>query len=132
MLWNCGHEVNKALTPEYVEQDNPFKWGWLDGQDSSWIGELPAEWNHLVGYDEPRNDAKLIHYTMGIPPYPETAMCEYAEAWTQEHQTMNSAVPWAQLMGQSVHACHLPDGRILPWFHPEVKGQEQEQEKEAV
>ena len=125
MLWHCDHPENAILTPEYVgdEARNPFKFGWLEGGlESPLIGDLPREWNHLVGYDEPRTDAKLVHYTMGIPPYPETAMCEYAEAWVQEHQSMNSAVSWVQLMGQSVHAAHLPDGRVLPWFHPDVRG----------
>lgn len=133
ILWNCGHEANKELTPDYVadETKNPFKWGWLGGGDSSLIGEFPGEWNHLVGYDEPRSDAKLVHYTMGIPGYEETQMSEYADAWRMEHQAMNSAAPWSQLMGQSVHACHLPDGRVLPWLHPDVQNwQENEAGKE--
>lgn len=122
MLWNCSHEKNKALTPEHVgdKGSNPFKFSWLGGPESELIGDLPREWNHLVGYDEPRDDAKLVHYTMGIPPYEETNMCEYAEAWLEEHQGMNAAVPWVQLMGNSVHATHLPDGRVLPHFHPDV------------
>ena len=124
MLFNCGHPENKKLTPEWVadKNSNPFKFGWLgNGLESDLVGDLPREWNHLVGYDEPRNDAKLVHYTMGIPPFPETEMCEYAQAWKEEHQTMNAAVPWVQLMGNSVHATHLPDGRALPHFHPDVK-----------
>lgn len=123
MLWNCGHPENKALTPEYVgdKGSNPFKFSWLGGSESELIGDLPREWNHLVGYDEPRDDAKLVHYTMGIPPFEETRMCEYADAWLEEHQSMNGSVPWVQLMGNSVHATHLPDGRVLPHFHPDVK-----------
>lgn len=124
ILWNCGHPANAAVTPEWIDDpaNNPFRYPWLEGGgDSPEIGDLPTEWNHLVGYDKPRSDAKLVHYTMGVPAFDECRMCEYAEAWLQEHQVMNGAVPWPHLMGQSVHACHLADGRVLPWFHPEVK-----------
>lgn len=121
ILWNCGHPANQALTPEEIENsaNNPFKFGWLGNDDL--IGEFPGEWNHLVGYDAPRENAKLVHFTMGIPVYEETEMSEYADEWKAEHKAANSALPWAQLMGPSVHACHLPDGRALPWFHPDVK-----------
>jgi len=120
ILFNCGHPANRSLTPEYVEDPkNPlFKFEWL-GEDL--VGALPSEWNHLVGYDAPRKDAKLIHYTMGIPAFKETQSSEYAGEWHQIQQAANSTISWKALMGQSVHAAHLPDGRVLPLFHPDVK-----------
>lgn len=120
ILFNCEHSANKALTPEYVDdpKTNPFKFPWLA---ENLIGDLPREWNHLVGYDEPRGDAKIVHYTMGIPPFEETKMCEYSEHWHRAHKLTNSTAPWVHLMGNSVHAAHLPDGRVLPLFHPDVK-----------
>ena len=124
------------MTPEYIADEtiNPFKWPWLQGlatDQGGLIGALPSEWNHLVGYDELRNDAKLVHYTMGIPMYPETEASEYKQAYVKEHQQMNSAAPWVQLMGQSVHACQLPDGRVLPWFHPDVKAMQDTAKQEV-
>ena len=50
----------------------------------------------------------------------ETSMSEYADEWNQVHQAVNSSIPWASLMAQSVHATHMPDGRALPHFHPDV------------
>ena len=127
MLFNCAHEACKALTPEFVDDGKGlYGFKWCGGEDSPLIGELPREWNHLVGYDPPRLDAKLVHFTAGIPPFEETKMCEYSDAWHVEHQRLNASLPWAALMAQSVHATHLPDGRALPHFHPEVlamKGQ---------
>jgi hypothetical protein len=119
IMFNCGHPANKALTPEYVaDEASPlFKFGWLKEDE---LGALPSEWNHLVGYDAPRTDAKLVHYTMGIPIFEETSMSEYADEWNQVHQALNSSIPWASLMAQSVHATHMPDGRALPHFHPDV------------
>lgn len=125
ILFNCGHPKNKTLTPEYIQDGkNPcFKFEWLAPED---IGDLPREWNHLVGYDAPRKDAKLIHYTMGIPAFPETEMCEYSKEWQRYSMVAGATVPWVQLMGQSVHATHMPDGRILPHFHPDVLAAQKE------
>jgi lipopolysaccharide biosynthesis glycosyltransferase len=92
--WLC-----KKLTPEFVEKDAPQKLDWAHK-----VGELPKEWNHCVGYDEPNSDAKIIHYTQGIPCWPETKDCEYADKWNTEFQHANGTVSWADLMGSSVHA----------------------------
>jgi hypothetical protein len=45
------------------------------------IGALPKEWNHLVGYDEPNPDAKLVHFTLGTPDYAARARDEHAHEW---------------------------------------------------
>ena len=45
------------------------------------IGALDKRWNHLVGYDEPRPDAALVHFTLGDPLSPGRANDEYAEEW---------------------------------------------------
>jgi lipopolysaccharide biosynthesis glycosyltransferase len=87
MLMNCAKCT--ALTPEYVNtatglQLHQFKW--LD--DDSLIGELPSRWNHLVGYDTPRKDASLVHYTIGGPYFEEYAQCEYAREWWHERELM--------------------------------------------
>jgi lipopolysaccharide biosynthesis glycosyltransferase len=87
MLMNCAKCT--ALTPEYVNsatglQLHQFKW--LEGD--SLIGELPSRWNHLVGFDAPRKDASLVHYTIGGPYFEEYAGCEYAREWWRERELM--------------------------------------------
>lgn len=105
IMFNCSHPSNAVLTPEYVEKaEGLHKLSWLDEKE---VGDLPAEWNHCVGYDEQRPDAKLIHYTQGVPAFPETMGCEHAEAWLMEGQRMTSTRPWSELMGNSVHAQHV-------------------------
>ncbi len=96
MLFNC--EKCWELTIDFIENQNPFAFTWGE------IGELPSEWNHLVGYDDPRIDAKLVHFTQGIPVFQETAECEYSDEWREEHKAMNSTVSWREIMGGSVHA----------------------------
>jgi lipopolysaccharide biosynthesis glycosyltransferase len=99
ILFNCGHPDNRTLTPENVEKaEGMHGIGWTDK-----IGSLPAEWNHLVMYDPPK-PAKLLHYTAGMPCYPETKDLGYAEEWMKELKQMTMIAPWAQLMGSSIHA----------------------------
>lgn len=101
MLFNCGHPANAVLTPTFVEQGERLHTiGWL-GDDL--IGELPREYCHTVFYDAPRADAKIVHYTAGIPIFPETTGCEYTQEYAQELQQMGSIALWEELMGRSVH-----------------------------
>lgn len=79
----------RALTPELVNQASglelhQFKWLTDDGL----IGELPSRWNHLVGYDPPRPDAALVHFTLGGPYFDEYRDCEYAAQWFAERDRM--------------------------------------------
>ena len=98
MVFN--NNLCRALTPDYVQNGDPFSFEWARGH----IGELPDCWNHLVGYSEPRPDAKLVHFTQGIPCFPETGDVEYAGRWKKEFNFLNSTVSWKDIMGQSVHA----------------------------
>ena len=97
MLFNNALCTN--LTPEFVETGSPQKFEWADN-----VGELPPEWNHCVGYDDPNPNAKLIHFTKGIPCWPETKDCEFAKEWVEEANYAMGTVSWQELMGNSVHA----------------------------
>jgi hypothetical protein len=100
MLLNC--ERCRVLTPEYIEgADRLHAIGWLPAEE---IGDLPAEWNHLVGYDEPDPNAKLAHFTQGVPAYPETLDSEFGEEWRAAAGEAFSSISWRKLMGNSVHA----------------------------
>lgn len=106
MLFRCDHAWCTDLTPELIEDPTfaPQTLEWAQPR----LGALPAEWNHCVGYDAPRSDAKLIHYTAGIPCWPETKNCDAAAAWHEEARHALSTVSWEELMGQSVHR-HVVD-----------------------
>lgn len=106
MLFNNSKCSN--LTPEYVETaEDLHRIAWCDESE---IGDLPPEWNHLVGYDEPVKNPSLIHYTQGIPIFPETSNSEHADLWNKAHFQANSATNWEDLMGRSVHSVHLDLG----------------------
>src|SRR6187397_1091170 len=87
MLINCAR--CRALTPEYVNSASGLElhqFKWLESE--ALIGEIPSRWNHLVGYDAPRADAALVHYTIGGPYFAEYAGCEYAREWHDEYARM--------------------------------------------
>lgn len=112
MLFNCAK--NKILTPDYIRQANGLHGiSWVPESE---VGSLPGEWNVLVGYDEPIDKPKLIHYTQGIPLFPETRGCDYAKDWELALNNANTALSWTELMGNSVHAEMLEDGRRVPKF----------------
>ena len=78
-----------ALTPEYVNKASGLElhqFKWLTDDDL--IGAIPDRWNHLVGYNPPRRDVSLVHYTLGGPYFEEYRNCEYADEWRRERQAM--------------------------------------------
>ena len=103
MLFNCEH--CRGLTTEYVNdpESSPqsFDWGT--------VGELDPAWNHCVGYDDPREDAKIVHFTSGTPGFKERAWCEYADEWEAERESMNSQASWLMIHGGSVHTQMVVD-----------------------
>lgn len=117
MLFNCGHVENRILTPQFVEGAGGLhSIGWTDK-----VGELPLEWNHLVMYDEPK-PAKLVHYTGGLPIFPETRDLGYREEWEREAKAATSCESWMTLMGKSIH--YKPVMEHLQGAAPEGTGAE--------
>lgn len=116
MLFNC--ERCQILTPQYIDDEKNNGLHVIQWVNPEEIGSLPLEWNHLVGYSNPRADAKLVHYTQGIPAHPEISGCErgreYSENWFKTNVETISTASWNDLMGNSVHAATLPDGRRVP------------------
>jgi hypothetical protein len=95
MLMNCARCT--ALTPDYVNRASGLElhqFKWLEGDHL--IGAMPAQWNHLVGYDAPRRDASIVHYTIGGPYFEEYRDCEYAQEWWDEMTRMEQVTQRAK------------------------------------
>lgn len=81
-MFNCSHPANKKLTPQYVNSAPPHslhRFGWLDDRQ---IGEIPLEWNFLVGEQEvPKALPANIHYTLGVPFLENYSSCDFSTLW---------------------------------------------------
>ncbi|HAI42867.1 MAG TPA: glycosyltransferase [Maribacter sp.] len=93
VLWNCGHPKNKYLTPEIVNTQSGkhlHRFSWLDDED---IGELPYEYNWLVGWytETETRKPKILHYTEGGPWFENYRECDYADVWKKELINLFSA-----------------------------------------
>lgn len=71
----------KALTPQKVNNWSGAQLHALLWAKDEEIGALGFEWNHLVGYDAPNQDAKLVHFTLGTPDVPGRENDEFADTW---------------------------------------------------
>ena len=81
MLWNCSFFPHRKLTPEFVAQQKGsylHRFKWLRDEQ---IEALPAQWNHLCLEYPPDEGAKLLHYTVGLPPFPGYDRQEGAREW---------------------------------------------------
>ena len=89
IVFNTG--LCTALTPEYVNTAGGLdlhRFKWLDDSE---IGNLPLTWNWLVDEYEHKEEAKMIHFTLGGPWFEEYKECDYANEWFAEFERWKDA-----------------------------------------
>ena len=86
MIINC--EKAKELTHENVATQSG---GWLhrlQWTEDHLIGDLPKEWNVLIGEQDVPENAKILHYTLGLPDgHAIDGVADYM--WRKERAKMN-------------------------------------------
>ena len=90
MLMNC--KKCTTLTPDYVNKASGLElhqFKWLEGDHL--IGDLPLEWNWLVGEYEHKEDVNNVHYTKGGPWFEEYAKCDYSQDWFRNLEESNGS-----------------------------------------
>ena len=83
MLLNVDHPANKRLTIEFLNSatgKSLHGFEWLKDDE---IGELPQEWNFLVGHSDPAIDPAVVHYTEGLPSLPKYANVPFSGEWRE-------------------------------------------------
>ena len=83
ILWNCSHPSNKKLTLADVNNKDPaylHRFQWLQDHE---IGELPARYNFLVGWNQIADTGKpaAYHWTEGGPWFDNYRQCNHADVW---------------------------------------------------
>ena len=81
MLINCAHFGWRKMTPEVIEKMSGRELHTFSFLDEDRIGFLPKEWNWLADEYGPNPDAKLLHWTAGIPAWPEYITTPMADDW---------------------------------------------------
>lgn len=88
MVFNCGHQDVKALTPQVVNSASPaylHRFEWI--ADQSHIGALDLDWNFLEGeYPKAETTPRVIHFTNGGPWFEEWQEVDYADLWRAEEE----------------------------------------------
>lgn len=79
MLFNCDHPSNRRLTLDLVNElpgRDLHAFCWLDDSE---IGDLPPEWNYLVGVTQLASgqEPNLVHWTNGSPNILPPEKAEY-------------------------------------------------------
>ena len=94
MVFN--NERCAKLTPGYVNSASGLELHRFNWLDDAAIGELPLEWNWLVGEYPPKAEAKIVHYTLGGPYFDEYRDCDYADEWRSEYDSMRAVAQTAK------------------------------------
>lgn len=84
MLIQCGHPAWSGVNFQTVGTMMPLDLLQLRFLPDEVIGSLPMEWNWLADEHGANNDAKLLHYTAGIPAFPAHANAPMADEWRAE------------------------------------------------
>lgn len=93
MIFNNSHWTCAGLSPIGLEdRDGAYLHRFRWCKDSH-IKALPPEWNHLVSEYDHRTDAKLYHYTIGTPCFPDYYRSDGADLWRREFQEACRPVP---------------------------------------
>ena len=88
MLLNC--KKCTTLTPDYVNKASGLElhqYKWLESEDL--IGDIPLEWNWLVGEYEHKEDVKNVHFTEGGPWFDDYKNCDYSKDWFANYKESN-------------------------------------------
>jgi lipopolysaccharide biosynthesis glycosyltransferase len=89
MLINCAHYGWRHL--EKYEPSELHRLHFLADKE---IGEIPGEWNYLIGEDNKVFQPKIAHFTVGLPVWGQYADWELADEWRKEREAMLSFQEW--------------------------------------
>lgn len=84
-LWNTAHHANRRLSLVDVNERPGRDLHALYWLADAEIGELPPEWNYLVGVQPAQKDPAIAHFTLGIPTLPGVPEIDDHAIWWREY-----------------------------------------------
>jgi hypothetical protein len=97
IVYDCGNTVWRKVTPEFVNKTKPSELHRFSFLKEDRIGELPKEWNWLVSEYSYNPDAKIAHFTVGLPIWKPYKDCDYADEWREELKKVNYYQQWGEV-----------------------------------
>jgi hypothetical protein len=91
MVMNCWHMAWRRLTPDRVAEMSKIDLLQFRFLADDQIGALPSEWNWLADEHGPNPAARIVHYTAGVPGFPEHADVAHADEWRAQLRRVNYA-----------------------------------------
>lgn len=105
VIFRNDHSACQRLTPEFVRAQSAKSLHRFEWVADEYIGELPAEWNWLADEYGYNPNAKLLHWTAGIPGFNDYRDAPHADEW---HAALNRA-----MRGLQTHAL-VESSRTIP------------------
>ena len=94
MVFDCGNYAWRKLTPDFISKASPADLHRFSFLKEDRIGDLAKEWNWLVGEYPYNPEAKLAHFTVGLPCWRPYKDCDYADEWRNTLKQVNHFQPW--------------------------------------
>lgn len=81
MLMNCEHPVWRSGLQKFLAEADLLKLLQFAFLNDDLVGALPAAWNVLVDEGQSNPEAKLLHWTVGIPHFQNYANADCSALW---------------------------------------------------
>ncbi len=91
MLINCSHGAWRDFTPEFVQDTPSMELHQFKHIPDRHIGALPDEWNWLADEYGENRDAKILHWTAGIPAWSNYRNAPHAADWFEAAKMVTHA-----------------------------------------
>jgi len=96
VIWNCGHGAHVRNREQLLHGDGRYlhRFSWLEDKE---IGEIHKDWNHIPRELPANPNAKLVHFSLGLPGFEHYRHDEHSHEW-QGH--LKSAARGLQYFGR--------------------------------
>lgn len=84
MLFNCEHKAWAGFTPQGIAKHTKLELLQFQHLLDKEIGALPAEWNCLVDEGNHDTEAKILHWTAGLPAFKHYKGARRSNDWFVE------------------------------------------------
>lgn len=92
MVMNCAHVAWKGVNPDVICELPSLHFLQFQNLLDTEIGRLPPEWNVLVDEGQDSSNAKILHWSNGIPSFKQYRNARHSLDWFQEFEIMTEGL----------------------------------------